>query len=85
MLGCARQNPLLCATWQPGWLLVVLLGCAVGQVCGQAAFTEDEPAVFVPIKPPTRKELDRRDSLKQSRVPLDKVAEELRGRIEPKG
>jgi tetratricopeptide (TPR) repeat protein len=46
-----------------GWLAVVLL-LGVGFPL-RAQFVEDRPTFYVPTRPPTRQEVDRRDSLKR--------------------
>src|SRR5262249_19631383 len=44
--------------------LAVLVG-AQTHLLGQSPLVEDRPTPYTPLKPPTRKEIDRRDSLKQ--------------------
>ena len=85
MLGCTRQTLLI--------VLVSLLFCANNQAWGQDLLAEDRPALYVPLKPPTRKEIERRDSLKQYVLGLllersDQLLEALKafeeaGRLDP--
>ena len=56
MSGCTRQTLLFA-------LMLIML--AVTDVRGQNVFPEDRPTPFVPLKPPTRAELDQRESLKR--------------------
>ncbi|HWY88749.1 MAG TPA: tetratricopeptide repeat protein, partial [Gemmataceae bacterium] len=62
MLGCIRQTLIFTRTRRLGCFFSLLL-CA--GAWGQVPFVEDRPAPYVPLKPPTRQEIERRDSLKQ--------------------
>ena len=67
MLGCTRQTLLPVRARRLGCYVLVLavLGLARTELLGQAPLAEDRPAPYVPKSPPTRKEIERRDSLKQ--------------------
>lgn len=65
MLGCSCQTLTTPRTIRTGLLTVSILLWGFADLNGQAPFAEDRPAPYVPLKPPTRQELDRRESLKQ--------------------
>ncbi len=65
MLGCTRVS--LSSAFPSGRTLLIActMVMAAGGARAQAPFAEDRPAPYVPLRPTTRQELDRRDSLKQ--------------------
>src|SRR5437868_9669676 len=48
-----------------GWLLVVAVFVGECTELRGQTFAEDRPAPYVPVRPPARKEIERRDSLKE--------------------
>ncbi len=66
MLGCAYRNVL---SRTPIWVGCLVIGLSLAtppvQFADKRRRAEDRPAVYVPLKPPTRQQIDRRDSLKQ--------------------
>ena len=65
MLGSARRTLVPVRSCRLRHLLVLAVFVAAQlELHGQAPLAEDSPAPYAPAKPPTRKEIDRRDSLK---------------------
>jgi tetratricopeptide (TPR) repeat protein len=67
MLGCARLTPVPTPMRRLGRCLLVgilLLSAGTGAQA-QPPFAEERPAPYVPLRPPTRQEVNRRDSLKK--------------------